>query len=406
MFQKIKFSSSNLKNELLAGLTVAMTMIPESLSFAILAGLTPLTGLYAAFIMGIVTAILGGRPGMVSGGAGATIITLIALIATHGTEYLFATVLLAGVIQILVGVFKLGKFISMIPQPVMYGFLNGLAVIIFMSQLEQFRLEDSEYGNWITGNSLYIMTALVFITIIIVLTLPKFTKSIPSSLVAILTVSAIVYFFEIDTKKVMDIATVSGKIPYFHIPQVPLNFETLKIIFPYAAIMASVGLIETLLTLQMVDEITDTKGKPNKESIAQGIANITNGFFGGMGGCAMVAQTLVNLNAGGKTRLAAIIGAITILLVILVGAPVIEQIPMAALVGVMMIVAISTFQWSSFRIIKKMPKSDIFVGIAVAAITILLHNLALAVLIGVIISALVFAWDSAKRIMVQKFHIP
>ena len=403
MFQKIKFNSFNLRNEILAGLTVAMTMIPESLSFAILAGLTPLTGLYAAFIMGIVTAICGGRPGLVSGGAGATIITLIALISTHGTEYLFATVILAGSIQVIVGLFKLGKFVSMIPQPVMYGFLNGLAVIIFMSQIQQFQIEHSETASWISGEPLYIMSGLVIATIIIVLTFPKLTKTIPSSLVAILIVSAVVYYFNIDTKKVIDIANVSGNMPIFNIPQVPINYETLKIIFPYAMIMASVGLIETLLTLQMVDEITDTKGKPNKESIAQGLANIANGFFGGMGGCAMVAQTLVNLNAGAKTRLAAAIGAITILLVILIGAPIIEQIPMAALVGVMMIVAISTFQWSSFRIIKRMPKSDIIVGIAVAAITILLHNLALAVLIGVVISALVFAWDNAKRIRARKY---
>lgn len=398
----IDLKNINFKTEILAGLTVAMTMIPESLSFAILAGLSPLTGLYAAFLMGIVTAILGGRPGMVSGGAGATIVVLIALIASHGVEYLFAAVALAGLIQVLVGVFRLGKFVRLIPQPVMYGFLNGLAVIIFMAQLNQFKIMDNGVLTWMSGTSLFIMASLTALTIAIVLIFPKISKAVPASLVAIIIVFAIVYFGDINTKKVMDIANVSGSLPTFHIPMIPFTFETLKIIFPYALIMASVGLVESLLTLNMVDEITNTKGNSNKEAVAQGTANVVNGFFGGMGGCAMVAQTLVNISAGARTRLSAIIGALTILIIILVGSPVIEQIPIAALVGVMMMVAIGTFQWASFRIITKMPKSDIFVGILVALITILLHNLALAVLIGVIISALVFAWDNAKRIRARK----
>lgn len=392
----------NYKNEILAGLTVAMTMIPESLSFAILAGLTPLTGLYAAFLMGIVTAILGGRPGMVSGGAGATVVVLIALIASHGVEYLFAAVVLAGILQILVGLFKLGKFVRLIPQPVMYGFLNGLAIIIFMAQVEQFKLYDGADFSWLSGTSLYIMAGLVALTVAIVLLFPKITKAVPASLVAIMVVFALVYFTGIETKKVVDIASVSGTLPSFHFPMVPLTWETLEIIFPYALIMAGVGLIESLLTLNMVDEITNSKGSSNREAVAQGTANMVNGFFGGMGGCAMVAQTLVNLDAGARTRLSAAIGALTILLIILVGGPVIEQIPMAALVGVMMMVAIGTFQWVSIRLINKMPKSDILVGIVVAAITVLLHNLALAVLIGVVISALVFAWDNAKRIRARK----
>lgn len=393
------------KNELLAGFTVAMTMIPESLSFAILAGLSPLTGLYAAFMMGLVTAILGGRPGMVSGGAGATIVVLIALIKSHGVEYLFATVILAGVFQLLVGVFKLGKFVRLIPQPVMYGFLNGLAVIIFMAQIEQFKIIDANGTvNWLQGTSLYIMLGLTVLTIAIVYFFPKVTKVIPASLVAILIVFGIVLGFGIHTKTVADIAHISGSLPIFHIPIIPFSLETLQIIFPYAMIIAGVGLIESLLTLSMVDEITNSKGNTNKESIAQGIANMTNGFFGGMGGCAMVAQTLVNLNAGSRARLSGIIASVTILIIILVGAPFIEKIPMAALVGVMMMVAISTFQWVSIRIVNKMPKSDIFVGIMVALITIVLHNLALAVLVGVIISALVFAWDNAKRIRAKK-HI-
>ncbi len=392
----------NLKNEILAGLTVSMTMIPESLSFAILAGLSPLTGLYAAFLMGIVTAILGGRPGMVSGGAGATVVVLIALAASHGVEYLFAAVALAGVIQILVGVFKLGKFVRLIPQPVMYGFLNGLAIIIFLAQVKQFKIVQNGIETWMTGTSLFTMVGLTLLTIITVQFFPKLSKAIPSSLIAIIVTFAIVYFFNIDTKKVIDIATVSGSFPTFHLPQVPFNFETLKIIFPYAAVMSAVGLIESLLTLNMVDEITNTKGSSNQEAIAQGSANIVNGFFAGMGGCAMVAQTLVNINAGARTKISAIVGALGILFVILVGGSVIEQIPMAALVGVMMMVAISTFQWGFLRLLNKMPKSDVLVGILVATITVILHNLALAVFVGVIISALVFAWDNAKRIRARK----
>ena len=394
----------NYKNEILAGLTVAMTMIPESLSFAILAGLSPLTGLYAAFMMGLVTAVFGGRPGMVSGGAGATIVVLIALIKTHGVEYLFATVILGGILQSLVGIFKLGKFVRLIPQPVMYGFLNGLAVIIFMAQIEQFKIFDAN-GNasWLQGSTLYIMAGLTALTIAIVYFFPKISKAVPASLVAILIVFGVVFGFNIETKTVADVAHISGNLPSFHIPEIPITLETLQIIFPYALIMAGVGLIESLLTLSMVDEITNSKGSANKESVAQGLANITNGFFGGMGGCAMVAQTLVNLNAGSRARLSGIIASVTILIIILVGAPFIEKIPMAALVGVMMMVAISTFQWVSFRIVNKMPKSDIFVGVTVALITIVLHNLALAVLVGVIISALVFAWDNAKRIRARKF---
>lgn len=393
----------NYKNEVLAGLAVAMTMIPESLSFAILAGLSPLTGLYAAFLMGIVTAVLGGRAGMISGGAGATVVVLIALASSYGVEYLFAAVVLAGLLQVMVGAFKLGKFIRLIPQPVMYGFLNGLAIIIFMAQVAQFKVVENGIETWMQGSALYLMLGLTLLTIAIVFVVPKFTKAVPASLVAILVVFAIVYFFGIDIKKVIDIASVGGSLPSFHIPEIPFTFETLKIIFPYALVMAGVGLIESLLTLNMVDEITNTKGHANREAAAQGIANITNGFFGGMGGCAMVAQTLVNISAGGRARLSAIVASITILIVILVASPVIEQIPMAALVGVMMMVAIGTFEWVSFRIINKMPRHDIFVGMLVAIITVVLHNLALAVLIGVVISALVFAWESAKRIRARKY---
>lgn len=393
----------NYKNEILAGLAVSMTMIPESLSFAILAGLPPLTGLYAAFLMGIVTAVLGGRPGMVSGGAGATVVVLIALAAAHGIEYLFAAVVLAGILQLLVGIFKLGKFVRLIPSPVMYGFLNGLAIIIFMSQVDQFRVEVDGVKYWFQNMPLYIMGGLTLLTIAIVIILPKITKAVPASLVAIIVVFALVYFFDIDTKKVIDIASVGGSLPSFHIPSIPFTWETLKLIFPYSLVMAGVGLIESLLTLNMVDEITGTRGSSNKEATAQGIANMTNGFFGGMGGCAMVAQSMVNISAGGRTRLSAIVASVAILFIILVAGPVIEQIPMAALVGVMMMVAIGTFEWASFKIVNKMPLHDIFVIVLVATITVVEHNLAKAVLIGVVVSALVFAWESAKRIRARKY---
>ncbi|MFV5688112.1 SulP family inorganic anion transporter [Flavobacterium sp. ZT3R25] len=393
----------NYKTEIFSGLTVAMTMIPESLSFAILAGFPPLSGLYAAFIMGLVTAILGGRPGMVSGGAGATVIVLIALMKSNGLEYVFAAVALAGILQILVGVFKLGKFIRLVPQPVMFGFVNGLAVIIFMSQLEQFKKVVNGQSEWLSGSPMLIMLGLAALAIGIVVFLPKITKAVPASLVAIIVIFVLVFFLGIETKTVRDIASVSGSFPPFHIPNIPMNLETLQLLSPYALIIASVGLTEGLLTLNLVDEITETKGNGNRECIAQGSANILNGFFFGMGGCPMIAQTLVNLSAGSRARLSGIIAALTILMIILFGAPIIEQLPMAALVGVMIMVAIGTFEWASFRIINKMPKHDIFVGVVVALITILLHNLALAVLIGVIISALVFAWESAKRIRAKKY---
>ncbi len=392
----------NYKTEVLAGLTVAMTMIPESLSFAILAGFPPLMGLYASFIMGLVTAIFGGRPGMISGGAGATVIVLIALMKSNGLEYVLAAVALAGVIQIAIGVFRLGKFIRLVPHPVMFGFVNGLAIIIFMSQLDQFKTVVNGDIVWLSGTSLYIMAGLVALTIAIVVLLPKLTKAVPSSLVAIIVVFILVYFLGIDTKTVEDIASVSGGFPPFHIPNIPLTWETLETIAPYSMIMAAVGLTEGLLTLNLVDEITETKGNGNRECVAQGGANVLNGFFFGMGGCPMIAQTLVNLSAGSRARLSGIIAAFTILAIVLFGAPIIEQVPMAALVGVMIMVAFGTFEWASLKIFNKVPKKDIFLVIIVALITVILHNLALAVLVGVILSALFFAWESAKRIRARK----
>lgn len=393
----------NYKTEILAGLTVAMTMMPESLSFAILAGFPPLAGLYAAFIMGLVTAIFGGRPGLISGGAGATVVVLIALMQSHGIEYVFGAVALAGVIQIVIGVLKFGKFIRLVPQPVMYGFVNGLAVIIFMAQLEQFKTVVNGQTIWLSGQPMLIMAGLVALTIAIVFLFPKLTKAVPPSLVAIIVVGLLVFGLGIQTKTVSDIASVSGGFPPFHIPNIPLNLETLQVIFPYALIMAAVGLTEGLLTLNLVDEITATRGNGNRECIAQGSANMLNGFFFGMGGCPMIAQTLVNLSAGARARLSGIVAALTILLIILFGAPIIGRLPMAALTGVMIMVAIGTFEWMSLKIINKMPRQDVVVGVLVALITVWLHNLALAVLVGVIISALVFAWESAKRIRARKF---
>lgn len=392
----------NWRVEILAGLTVAMTMIPESLSFAILAGFPPLSGLYAAFIAGLVAALFGGRPGLISGGAGATVVTLIALIKSHGLEYAFAAVALAGVFQLIVGIFKWAKYIRLVPESVMYGFVNGLAVIIFSAQLQQFYTTDAQ-GNstLLQGSTMAIMAGLVALTVAITFLFPKVTKKIPSSLFAILVVFAIVLIFGIDTKTVGDISPVSGSLPPFHIPMVPFTLDTLITILPYGAVVAAVGLTEGLLTLNLVDEITETKGNGSRESLAQGASNILNGFFTGMGGCPMIAQTLVNLDAGSRSRVAGVVGAVTILIIILVAAPVIEMIPMAALTGVMLVVSFFTFKWSSFKILHKMPIGDVVVMLVVTAITIIWKNLAVAVLIGILISALNFAWKKANSIRTE-----
>lgn len=389
----------NYKTEILSGLTVALALVPEAVAFALIAGLSPLVGLYAAFVMGLVTSIFGGRPGMISGATGAVAVIIVALAKSHGVEYVFATVILAGIIQVLAGVLKLGKLMRLVPLPVVYGFVNGLAIIIFMSQLDQFK-DDS--GNWLTGGSLYIILGLVLLTMLIIWGLPKLTKAFPASLAAIIVVFGVVAFFGIETKTVGNIASIQGGFPPFHIPDLPFTLDTLKLIFPYAAIMAGVGLIESLLTLELIDEITETRGRTNKEAAAQGIANIASGLFSGMGGCAMLGQSLINISNGARARLSGIIASIALLVFIMFGAPIIEKLPMAALTGLMIMVAIGTFEWVSFRIINKYPKPDIFVGMLVALVTVLLHNLALAVLIGVIIAALVFAWDNAKRIRARK----
>ena len=392
----------NWRIEILAGLTVAMTMIPESLSFAILAGFPPLSGLYAAFIAGLVAAMFGGRPGLISGGAGATVVTLIGLIKLHGLDYAFAAVAMAGVIQLIVGIFKWAKYIRLVPSSVMYGFVNGLAVIIFSAQLEQFKTNaPNGQMEWLTGTPMMIMAGLVALTILITWLFPKISKAVPSSLMAIIVVFTIVLVFGIETKTVGDISPISGSLPPFHIPNVPLTWETLMIILPAGAIVAAVGLTEGLLTLNLVDEITETKGNGSRESLAQGASNILNGFFSGMGGCPMIAQTLVNLNAGSRSRVSGVIAALAILMIILIAAPIIEKIPMAALTGVMMVVAFLTFKWSSFKILNKMPKTDVFIIILVTAITIITHNLAVAVLTGIIISGLNFTWQKANELSVN-----
>lgn len=389
------------KIEILSGLTVALALIPEAVAFALIAGLDPLTGLYAAFMMGLVTSVLGGRPGMISGATGAVAVILVTLAASHGVEYIFATVVLAGMMQVGAGFLRLGKLMRLVPHPVIFGFVNGLAVIIFMSQLDQFK---DATGSWLNGTSLYIMLALVGLTMLIIWGLPKLSKAIPASLVAILAIFAIVVIFQIDTKTVGDLAQIQGGFPPFHLPQVPLTLATLTTIFPYAAIMAGVGLIESLLTLNIIDEITETRGRGNKEAVAQGIANMLSGVFSGMGGCAMIGQSLINISSGARARLSGIVASVMLLVFIMFGAGLIEKLPMAALTGLMIMVAIGTFEWASFKVINKMPRSDIFVMTVVTLVTAVLHNLALAVLIGVVIAALVFAWDNAKRIRARK-HI-
>ena len=397
--QKISY-----KNEILAGLTVALALIPEAVAFAMIAGLPPLTGLYAAFVMGLVTAILGGRPGMISGATGAVAVVIAALAVSHGPEYVFATVVLAGLIEVLAGVLRLGKLIRLVPHSVIFGFVNGLAIIIFMSQLDQFKtLNEAGELVWMTGESLYILLGLVILTMLIIWGLPKLTKVFPSSLAAILVIFGLVALLGIDTKTVGDIASIEGGFPPFHIPMVPFTWETLALIFPFAAIMAGVGLIESLLTLNIVDEITETRGRSNKECVAQGTANILSGFFSGMGGCAMIGQSLINVSSGARARLSGIVAAVMLLVFVMFAADIIELLPMAALTGVMIMVSIGTFEWASLRTFRRMPKSDVLVMVLVTFVTVVLHNLALAVLVGVIISALVFAWDNAKRIRARKY---
>lgn len=400
LFTKTK---ETLKNDLLSGLTVALALVPEAVAFSFVAGVDPLVGLYAAFIVGLVTAIFGGRPGMISGATGALAVVIVSLVADQGIEYLFATVVLMGILQMLAGVLQLGKFVRLIPHSVMLGFVNGLAIIIFLAQLSQFKFMDASGSEqWLQGKDMGLMISLVLLTMAIIQFLPKLTKAVPSSLVAIATVTGLVHLLGLDTKTVADMASVAGGLPAFHIPSVPLNLETLKIIFPYAAIMAAVGLIESLMTLQLIDEVTETRGRANRECLGQGLANIVTGFFGGMGGCAMIGQSMINVNSGGRGRASGVSAALFLLFFIVVGSSIIELIPIAALVGVMFTVVIGTFEWSSIRVLRKVPKSDAFVIILVSVVTVF-TDLAIAVFSGVVVSALVFAWQKSEQIKYKEF---
>lgn len=421
-----KNPAQSLKNEILSGLTVALALVPEAVAFAFVAGVDPLVGLYAAFMVGLIASCTGGRPGMISGATGALAVVMVSLVADHGVEYLFATVVLMGIIQILAGLFRLGKFIRMVPRSVMLGFVNGLAIVIFLAQLGQFG-KTSKPGEadlpgwlngtsfegsvidvaWMTGSDLYLMLGLVALTMLIIHFLPRLTKAIPSSLAAIIIVSGIAILlnqlFSLDTKLVGDVASIAGSFPSFHLPSVPFNFETFMIILPYSVVLAAIGLIESLLTLQLIDEMTETRGKGNRECVGQGLANTVTGLFGGMGGCAMIGQSMININSGGRGRLSGIVAALALLSFILFASGLIEQIPLAALVGVMFIVVIGTFEWSSFRIMKRIPREEALVLVTVSAVTVF-TDLAIAVVVGVIMTALIFAWKHAREVNVTKEH--
>ncbi|WP_126456558.1 SulP family inorganic anion transporter [Sulfuriflexus mobilis] len=391
------------QNEILSGLTVALALVPEAVAFAFVAGVDPLVGLYAAFMVGLLAATFGGRPGMISGATGAMAVVMVSLVAEHGVEYLFAAVVLTGLIQILAGISRLGKFIRMVPYPVMLGFVNGLAIVIFLAQLQHFQFTaDDGAATWMTGTPMWIFLGLIALTIAIIQFLPKLTTAFPSTLAAILVVSLLVIGLDIDTKTVGDLASIKGGLPSFHIPMVPFNMETLLIILPYSVILAAVGLIESLLTLTLIDDVTNTRGRGNRECVGQGIANTVTGMFGGMGGCAMIGQSMINVNSGGHQRLSGIAAALFLLAFILFASSLIEQIPMAALVGVMFIVVLGTFEWTSFRILRKIPRTDAFVLILVSAVTVM-TDLAIAVVVGVIVSAVAFAWEHAKHISVKGY---
>ena len=391
-------SFSLFRVEILSGLTVSLALVPEAIAFAFVAGVTPLSGLYAAFIVGLITALLGGRPGMISGATGALAVVMVALVADHGVQYLFATVVLMGILQLLAGVFKLGKFIRMVPQPVMLGFVNGLAIVIGLSQLHQFQILNIDGSfTWMSGDVLSNSIICVFLTMLIIWYLPKVTKIIPSTLAAILSITLLVILLDIPIPRVGDLASVSGGLPIFSIPSVPINFDTFITIFPYAFILSAIGLIESLLTLNLVGELTNKRGGASQECMAQGLANTVTGFFGGMGGCAMIGQSMINVKSGGRTRIAGISASLFLLIFILYASSLIELIPIASLVGVMFMVVIGTFAWNSLKLLFVVPKSDALVIILVTLVTVL-EDLAVAVIVGVIFSALVFAWKSASRI--------
>ena len=413
-FQLIdKSTGGSLKNDILSGITVALALVPEAVAFAFVAGVSPIVGLYGAFMMGLITSIFGGRPGMISGATGAMAVVMVHLVQqgntlggseSMGLQYLFITLILAGVFQILAGIFRLGKFVRMIPHPVMMGFVNGLAIVIFTSQLGMFKRQ----GEWLEGNPLYVMIGLVLTTMFIIYVLPRFTNKIPAALTAIVVVSVIVIFGGVETETVRSFIQSNGGdgiqagLPMFHFPTVAFTLETFQFILPYAFILAAIGLIESLMTLNLIDELTDSHGNGNRECIAQGAANTINGFFGGMGGCAMIGQSIINIKSGGRGRLSGITAALALLGFILFGSNLIEQVPIAALVGVMFMVVIGTFAWSTFKVVNKVQKPDVIVILIVTVLTVI-FDLAVAVLSGVIVSSLVFAWENAKRIRARKY---
>ncbi|TYB83058.1 SulP family inorganic anion transporter [Maritimibacter fusiformis] len=405
LFPNVVMTPARLRTEILSGLTVSLALVPEAVAFAFVAGVHPLVGLYAAFMVGLITALFGGRPGMISGATGALAVVMVALVADHGVEYLFATVVLMGILQVAFGILRWGKFMRLVPHPVMLGFVNGLAIVIFLAQLTQFKVpgtvaasgHGASGGEWLTGQPLVTMLGLVALTMAVIWVMPRITRVVPAPLAGIAVVAAVVIGFGIEVPRVGDLASIKGGLPSFHIPAVPLDWETLRIIFPYALILAAIGLIESLLTLNLVGEMTGQRGGASRESLAQGAANIATGFFGGMGGCAMIGQSMINVNSGGRTRISGVAAALFLLAFIVVAAPLIEQIPLAALVGVMFMVVIGTFAWNSIKILFRVPKTDAFVIVLVTAVTVA-EDLAVAVVVGVIVSALAYAWTNARRI--------
>lgn len=409
-YQFIDKKQGSIKDDILSGITVSLALVPEAVAFSFVAGVSPIVGLYGSFIMGLITSLIGGRPGMISGATGAMAVVMVSLVQKgealgdgQGLQYLFATLILAGSIQAFFGILRLGKFIRLVPHSVMMGFVNGLAIVIFMSQLKMFKSGNA----WMSGEPLYTMLGLVALTMVIMIILPRISKAVPAALMGILVVSAIVILGDIPTETVGSFiqkggeASIKAGLPKFNVPIIPFNIETLKLILPYALILAAVGLIESLMTLNLIDELTETRGNSNRECIAQGVGNITNGFFGGMGGCAMIGQSIINIKSGGRGRLSGVVAAIFLLLFILFASDYIEMVPIAALVGVMFMVVIGTFAWSTFKVMNKIPLSDLFVIILVTVLTVI-FDLAIAVFAGVIVSALVFSWENAKRIRARK----
>ena len=384
---------ARMRADVLAGLTTSFALVPECIAFALVAHLNPLMGLYGAFIICTLTALFGGRPGMISGAAGSMAVVIIALVVQHGVQYLLATVLLGGVLMVLFGLLRLGKLIRLVPYPVMLGFVNGLAIVIALAQLEHFKTGET----WLSGTPLYLMVGLVALTMAIVYLLPRLTRVAPPALVAILGVGLLVYLLDLPTRTLGDMAHIAGGLPSLALPQVPWNLETLRIIAPYAVLMALVGLLETLLTLNLTDEITESAGQPDRECIALGVANIASGACGGMGGCAMIGQTVINLNSGGRGRLSGVVAGVMILMFVLFLSPLIEEIPLAALVGVMFVVSQQTFAWASLRVLHKVPANDVLAIIAVTIVTVF-TDLATAVLFGIVIAAINFAWQQAREL--------